>query len=389
MAYTAVNYREFAPYKVERVAGYGVKKITWDNIVTQREVDSFQSRLIDERTKVILQTQICMPFDVYIIPAEEAWCWSEYVRSQKQLQQIFNCVYLLWGHDFICAGKSVNGDIILGQIEDESKIGFDYQMLFVPNNDNPATMANWTSDFMAYLESELIDRIKADNQYCQNAIAGKNVQKSQRDLNLNADKEEFAANIIDLIVEVFKDLSYCSYLIPEEKEPLPFGNEPKGNDDSMLDFWNKILRVSDYESQFRKLVKPQKGKAVYLNMNSAKLIANATLQCVVTQATCRVELVGWGDRSSAQKNLENYDTLWKNKEQIEDELGCQLRWNRKDGKYTTNISFLKSLRYTDASNGNIRDIADFFCEYFDKFYTVFPKYCDFSPEDVETFDIDS
>lgn len=105
-------------------------------------------------------------------------------------------------------------------------------------------------------------------------------------------------------------------------------------------------------------------------------------------APYKVELVGWGDRNSAEKNLENYDALWKNKEQIEQELGCQLRWDRKDGKYTTNISLSKSLRYTDTSNGNIRDIADFFCEYFDKFYTILPKYCPFNPEEIEVFNID-
>ena len=391
MSYTTINYSQFASYKVERVAGQGVKKIIWDNIVNQREIDTFLPHLNDERTKVILQTQICMPFDVYIIPAEEAWCWVEYVKSEKQLQQIFNCIYLLWGHDFIYAGKSVNGDRILGHITDDSKRDFDYQMLFVPNNDNAATMTNWTSDFMSYLESELIDRIRTNNPYCQNAIAGKSIEKSRRDLNLNADKEDFAANIIDLIVDVFNDLSYCRYLVPEEKEPLPFGNEPEGDDESMLGFWNQILCVSNIESHFCKLVKPRKGNVVYLNMNSAKLIANASLQCIVTQSTCRVELVGWGDRNSAEKNLENYDALWKNKEQIEQELGCQLRWDRKDGKYTTNICMSKSLRYTDTSNGNLRDIADFFCEYFDKFYSVLPKYCPPIQDNAdyeEVFDID-
>lgn len=386
MAYMTINYSEFAPYKVERVAGRGIKKITWENIVSQREVDSFLQYFNDERTKVILQTQISMPFDVYIVPAEEAWGWGDYVRKQKHLQQIFNCVYLLWGRDFIYAGKSVNGDRILGHIGDETKSSFDYQMLFVPNNENPATMTNWTSDFMAYLESELIDRIKANNPYCQNVIAGKNVEKSQRDLNLNADKEDFASNIIDLIVEVFKDLSYSGYLLPEEKEPLPFGNEPEDSDDSMLDFWNNILKVSNPESKFHQLVKARKGKGVCLNMNTAKLVANASLQCIVTQSTCRVELVGWGDRNSAEKNLENYDALWKNKEQIEEEFGCQLRWNRRDGKFTTNISLSKSLRYTDTSNGNIRDIADFFCENFDKFYTILPKYCGFNPDEEMDYD---
>ena len=386
MAYTAIKYNEFAPYKVERIGGRGVKKITWDNIVSQREVDSFLPHLNDERTKVILQTQICMPFNVYIIPAREAWVWWEYVKSQKQLQQIFNCVYLLWGHDFIYAGKSVNGDRILGHIADE--VDFDYQMLFVPNNENATTMTNWTSDFMAYLESELISRIRNNNSFCKNAISGKDVSKSRRDLNLNADKEDFAANIIDLIVEVFNDLSYCGYLLPEEKEPLQFGKEPEAKDMGMLDFWNQILRLCDSESHFKKLIKARKDNVVYLNMNTAKLIANASLQCIVTQSTCRVELVGWGDRNCAEKNLEIYDTLYKNKEQIEKEFGCQLRWDRKEGKFTTNISLQKSLCYTDKSNGNIRDIADFFCEYFDKFYTILPKYCGFNPDKEEVYDID-
>lgn len=206
MAYTAINFGEFAPYKVERVAGSGIKKITWDKISS-------------------LNTS--MPFDVYIVPAEEGWGWGDYVRSQKHLQELFNSVYLLWGHDFIYAGKSIDGDRILGHIEYDDTSDYDYQMLFVPNNENPATKAYWTSDFMAYLESELIDRIRTNNPYCQNVIVERKVEKSKRDLNQNADKVVFATNIIDLIVEVFKDISYCGYLLPGEKKTQPLDNDPE------------------------------------------------------------------------------------------------------------------------------------------------------------------
>lgn len=204
MAYMAINYGEFTPYKVERVAGSGVKKFTWDKIASR---------------------DTCMPFDVYIVPAEEAWAWGDYVRSH--LQELFNCVYLLWGHDFIYAGKSIDGDRILGHIEYDDTSDYDYQMLFVPNSENPATMTNWTSDFMAYLESELIDRISTNNPYCHNVIVERNVEKCKRDLNQNADKKNRATNIIDLIVEVFKDISYCGYLFPGEKKTQPFDNDPE------------------------------------------------------------------------------------------------------------------------------------------------------------------
>ena len=206
MAYTAINFGEFAPYKVERVAGSGIKKITWDKISSQ---------------------DVSMPFDVYIVPAEEGWGWGDYVRNQKHLQELFNCVYLLWGHDFIYAGRSIDGDRILGHIEYDDISDYDYQMLFVPNNDNPSTKAYWTSDFMAYLESELIDRIRTNNPYCQNVIVERKVEKSKRDLNQNADKVVFATNIIDLIVEVFKDISYCGYLLPQEKKTQPLDNYPE------------------------------------------------------------------------------------------------------------------------------------------------------------------
>lgn len=209
MAYIAINYSELAPYKVDRVAGRGIKKITWNKIASQ---------------------DTNMPFDVYIVPVGDGWAWGDYVRSRKRLQQLFNCVYLLWGRDFIYTGKSIDGDRILGHIEYDETSDYDYQMLFVPNNDNPATKAYWTSDFMAYLESELIDRIKANNPYCKNATAGKNIEKSMRDLKLNADKEDFAANIIGLIVEVFMDISYCGYLLPEEKKTQPLDNDPEEAD---------------------------------------------------------------------------------------------------------------------------------------------------------------
>lgn len=398
MSYFRINYSEFAPYKMERVAGDGIKKIVWDKIVTEEEVENLTPYMTDERTRILIQKTTCMPFDVYIVPATQAWKWGEYVRKQSRLSMIHNCVYLLFGHDFIYAGKSVNGDRILGHIADESKSAFDFQMLFIPNNDNPYTMQNWTSDFMSFLESLMIKRIKEDNPFCQNKIAGKDITKSQRDLNLNADKEDFATNIVDLIFDAFIDLTYCSYLVPERKtteyvedtERDTLDGDDNG-DIGMMNFWKDILRLSDQESAFRKLVKPRRGNSVYLNMNSAGRISNSYLYCVVTQSTCRVMLAGWGDARSAKANERNFDCLYQHKKEIEDEFGCQLKWDRKDGKYTTSISLSKSLSYNNQSNGTLRDLADFFSEYFDKFYDILPKYCIFEQNTSdcdEEFDID-
>lgn len=395
MAYSRINYKDFAPYKMERVAGHGIKKIVWDKIVSQEEIENFSSHLTDERTKVFIQKTTSMPFDVYIVPATESWAWCDYIRKQSGLKQIFNCVYLLWGHDFIYAGKSVNGDRILGHIADETKSDFDFQMLFVPNNDNPYTMTNWTSDFMSYLESVVIGKIMTNNPFCQNRIAGKDITKSQRDLNLNADKEDFADNVAELIFETFNDLTYCSYLVPEWKSAdyaeHDDGKAPENGDEGMLKFWNDILGLSDPGGFFRKLVKPQKGNYVYRNLNADKLIANSTIGCVANQSTCRVEFTGWGDVNSADINLLNFDTLRQHKEEIEQEFGCQLKWERMEDKYTTRISLSKSLSYTDQSNGSLRDIADFFSVYFDKFYNILPKYCPFKQNEIacdEEFDID-
>lgn len=217
MAYSRINYKEFSSYKMKRIEGSSIKKVVWDKIVSQEKIENFIPHLTDERTEILIQKTTNMPFDVYIIPAIEVWKWGEYVRKQNRLKQIFNCVYLLWGHDFIYVGKSTNGDRILGHINDDAESDFDFQMLFVPNNDNPHTMTNWTSDFMSYIEALMIDRLMENNTFCKNKIAGKEITKSQRDLNLNADKEEFADNIVDLIFDVFNDLTYCSYLIPEHK----------------------------------------------------------------------------------------------------------------------------------------------------------------------------
>lgn len=377
MAYNRISYSDFAPYKMERVAGRGIKKVVWDKIVSLEELENFSPLLTDERTKVLIQKTTSMPFDVYIVPATEVLKWGEYIRKQSNLKQIFNCVYLIWGHDFIYAGKSVNGDRILGHIADEAMSGFDFQMLFVPNNDNPYTMTNWTSDFMAYLESIMIKKIMTNSTFCKNKIAGKNITKSQRDLNLNADKEEFADNIVDLIFEAFNDLTYCSYLVPE-RALIGFGREDDKavdtGDEGMLKYWNDILRLSDTDSLFHKLVKPQKGNYVYRNLNSDGLIANSSIGCVANQSTCRVEFTGWGDVNSAEINLRNYDCLRQHKDEIEAEFGCQLKWERLDGKYTTRISLSKSLSSTDRSNGSLRDMADFFSEYFGKFYSILPKY---------------
>lgn len=388
MAYTKVNYCDFQPYKVECVAEKKIKKIVWDKSVSQKEIDSFFPHLTDARTKVLIQTTTCMPFDVYLIPRYDSWAWWEYVRSQKNLSSIFNCVYLLFGHDFIYAGKSVNGDRILGHVEDDDKDGFEYQMIFVPNNENAFTMSNWTSEFMAYLETLMIERLqKESNPYCQNRINGKSHEKCQRDLNLNEDKEAFATNVVELIFAAFEDLTCCSYLIPdlvpENFELSEVDNTQAEDEDSngMLSFWQQIIRLSADDSHFHQLVKPRARKVVHRNMHADKKISHASICCLLTQTTCRVELAGWGDRNSAQANLRVYDTLYQHKEDIESEMGCQLLWDRKEGKYTTNISVSKSLSYQDTSNGTMRDIADFFTEYFDKFYTILPKYCVFEEDE--------
>lgn len=394
MAYSRISYKDFSPYKMERVGRSGIKKIVWDKIVSQEEIENFIPHLTDERTKILIQKTTSMPFDVYIVPANEVWKWGEFIREQSGLKQIFNCVYLLWGHDFIYAGKSVNGDRILGHIADEAKSDFDFQMLFVPNNDNPYTMTNWTSDFMSYIEALMIGRLMDNNTFCKNKIAGKNITKSQRDLNLNADKEEFADNIVELIFDVFLDVTYCSYLVPElPRQTLSEQEDCKNidsEDEGMLMLWNDIFSLSDNSSRFSKL-KPQRGNYIYCNLNAEKLIANSTIGCVLNQSTCRVEFTGWGDIHSADINLRNFDLLRQHKEDIESEFGCQLKWERKDDKYTTRISVSKSLSYKDRSNGSLRDIADFFSEYFDKFYSILPKYCSFeqdSSEQAEEYDID-
>lgn len=388
MAYTRINYKEFAPYRIERIDGSDIKKLIWDKIVSQEEIESFMPHLTDERTKILIQKTTCMPFDVYIVPASDVWKWSEFIRKQNALKQIFNCVYLLWGHDYIYAGKSVNGDRILGHIANEAKSGFDYQMLFVPNNDNPHTMTNWTSDFMSYLEALIIGRLMDDNTFCKNKIAGKNITKSQRDLNLNADKEEFADNIVELIFDAFLDVTYNSYLIPEHTRLALSGQEESkpvdAGDEGMMKFWNDIIRLSSSsDSCFSKMVKPQNGNYVYRNLNADKLISNSSIGCVVNQSTCRVEFTGWGDINSADINLQNFDRLRQHKDEIEKEIGCQLKWERKDGRYTTKISISRSLSYADQSNGSLRDIADFFSQYFDLFYTILPKYCPFNPANVD------
>ena len=197
MAYSKINYESFSPYRIERIDGSDIKKIVWDKTMSDTN----------------------MPFDVYIVPAEEEWKWGELVRKQSTLQT-FNCVYLLWGHDSIYAGKSIDGDRILGHIAYEVEFDFDFQMLFVPNNDNPDTMTSWTSDLMTCIEALMIDRLMENSAFCKNKIAGKDIATTQRDFNNNADGKEFAVNIVELIFDAFHDITYCSYLIPKPPHKL-------------------------------------------------------------------------------------------------------------------------------------------------------------------------
>ena len=393
MKYSRINFFDFGPYNMERVARRGVKKFSWPNVVTENEIENFSAHLYDERTKVIIQSTLCMPFTVYVIPATEAYKWVDYVMENEQLSQIYNCVYLLYGHDFIYAGKSVNGDRILGHVNDEAKSGFEYQMLFVPNNENPSTRTNWTSDFMAYLESLMIERIK-DSQYCKNEISGKSKEKNQRDLNLNEDKESFAENVVDLIFDVFADITYANYLLPENLSNRytceEADNTPQSTEDNkMITFWDDVIQLvkrTKPDNEFAKL-QPRKYQWNGVNMNS--IISCASIGCNVTKSSCRVELVGWGNKNSSQTNLDVFDHLHAHKDEIEKEMECSLNWDRNEEKFTTRISISKSLRYQNADNGTLRDIADFFSEYFHKFMTIMPKYADgLEPEEIEAYDED-
>ena len=371
MTYTQLNYNEFGSYKVERVGTLSVKKFTWNKQVTREELNTLLPHFHDDRTKVFLETTTAMPFSVYLIPYSEASLWWNYLKTQQELSKLFNCVYLLFGHDYIYAGKSTNGDRILGHIADEAKDGFEYQMLFVPNNDNANTWTNWTSDFMNYLESLLIERIGfGNNPYCKNAIHGKSRTKNVKALNMNETKEQFAENVINLMIDAFADITCSSYLIPNYERQGQTTVVNVEEDDKTIEFWKKLQKLQP-DTEFAKL-SPSKRNSMGKNIN--KIIAGHSVDCIFTRSTCRVALVGWGNCTYAESNHQIFNALLEKKDEIETEMGCQLTWEGKEDRFTTSISVSKSLSAQDDSIGNLRDMADFFAEYLDKFCEVFPKY---------------
>lgn len=215
--------------------------------------------------------------------------------------------------------------------------------------------------------------------------------KSQRDLSLTEEKESFAENVVDLILEAFADLSYSEHLLPQSKNiykgDCDDASQNVSDDNDNFAFWDTIIRIAKTDtpdSKFCKLV-PSKHQWNGINMNN--VIKCASIGCNVTQSNCRVELVGWGDKNCAKTNFEVFDNFLTHKSEIEQEMGCPLKWDRNEDKFTTRISVSRSLSYKNADNGMVRDIADFFSEYFHKFVTILPKYC-IEDQEEEWYDVD-
>ena len=386
MIYKRISYADFAPYRISKIKGSEIKIIEWERQKKEICIDELGPFLHDENTTIKVISEIVMPFDVYIIPRDNVAQWTTFLNNSNT--KISNSVYILFGHDFIYAGKAINGSRILDHEKDPEKINFEYQMLFVPNYSNSNSNYYWVSAFMDYLESILIDRLSI-SKYCKNKASGKSAEKNARDLNLqDENKSLFAENIIDLMLLAFVDITCHRYLLPQDFLNSEYDSSYKEGDvdstnmkpenvSTFTSFWERFL--SQTHKEFidvfgNKSVPPYN----YLGKSIASDIPGTSLGCCLTKNNCRVEICGWGSKDFKENNNDVFDCLYANKDAIEFELGCSLMWDRQDDKYSTRICISKSLQYNNPKD--FEQICAFFDEFAPKLKRTLSKYYKFSKQ---------
>jgi hypothetical protein len=132
-------------------------------------------------------------------------------------------------------------------------------------------------------------------------------------------------------------------------------------------FWKKFLSASD--SNLTQNLSPSTDAWIGVGLG----MAGVSLNLVVSKKYVRSEI--FINRGNTNKNKETFDTLIKNKDIIESEMGTNLEWERMNNKVTSRIKWENSdlsLYHED----DHESMVEFLIMSMNKMHKVFKKYVD-------------
>ncbi len=185
-----------------------------------------------------------LPFDMYYIPRSFS---NKFATSYKN--KVGNAVYILSGNGKRYCGKAMNGDRIKNHNKDKEKGDWQYQLLFVPNNNHTGAQKYWNISFMDLLETKLIEGFKEyfdlDSEDLMNKVNGITKEKAMKNLNFYEDYEDFANIVVEYIIKAYVNFSKDNFLaINDDNEEVD--DESKFTKAKNFRFYMTNIKVGEF-----------------------------------------------------------------------------------------------------------------------------------------------
>ena len=131
-----------------------------------------------------------------------------------------------------------------------------------------------------------------------------------------------------------------------------------------LNFWQQFIEYNQVNNGVYAKSTPTSDSWIG---KSIKGIPGTSVNLVITKDSCRIE--AYINAGNQERNKNIFDTLFAQKDIIEDKYGTTLNWQRLDEKVTCRIYEDRPFSYTN--EGDLNDIFDFFCDATNRMLTSF------------------
>lgn len=152
---------------------------------------------------------------------------------------------------------------------------------------------------------------------------------------------------------------YMIGMVDKETEEKSAQRKKRDREELLLEFWSQTLeKLHDLGNTRFANISPSKESGLW----SATGISSCVLTLNLLRKTARVEL--YLTRPQKEENKWIFDQLKQKKQQIEDDFGAELYWQRLESKQASRISFSQAFDSDDRANWP--EIIEWLCSHIDK-----------------------